>query len=216
MRQLTTRVAVILDPNRPKASHLWKPAVPVVMVVAGLCALPASMTSSLVSFADDTAAPQILSTQSHQPLNRVVPHSQAVNTAIEGNQVHAVQASLRTDSGSENFSSAKATKNARSSRNSVAGPHPSLIRKTLIRKTLVPKALIPKTWARKPQAPKAGEPAIVTASYKAPEEKQYVTVREDMYFVVTQQMPSGEQQSWQMHVVQVSVQAKPVQKPRKT
>jgi beta-lactamase regulating signal transducer with metallopeptidase domain len=216
MRQLTTRVAVILDPDRPRATHIWKPAVPVVMVVAGLCALPASMTSSLVSFGDDSATPQILASQNHQSLNRnslnrIVPHLQAVNTAVEGNQVHAVQASLRTESGSTNFSAAKATKNVPSSRNNVAGQHPSLIRKTFIQKTF-----IQKTLARKPLAPKAGEPAMVVASYKAPEEKQYVTVREDMYFVVTQQTPSGEQQSWQMHVVQVSVQAKPVQKPRKT
>ena len=35
---------------------------------------------------------------------------------------------------------------------------------------------------------------------------EYVTVREELVLVVTQQTPSGEQQSWQMHVVEVSVQ----------
>jgi hypothetical protein len=48
-------------------------------------------------------------------------------------------------------------------------------------------------------------------------QQEYVTVREELVVMVTQQMPSGEQQSWQMHVVQVSVQPqpKPVLKPRK-
>jgi hypothetical protein len=38
-----------------------------------------------------------------------------------------------------------------------------------------------------------------------------------MFLVVTQQTAAGEQQTWQMHVVQVSVQpeAKPMPKPRK-
>src|SRR6201996_7780031 len=34
VRQLTARVTRILDPERPKSTQMWKPAVPVVMVVA--------------------------------------------------------------------------------------------------------------------------------------------------------------------------------------
>ncbi|HEY1938883.1 MAG TPA: M56 family metallopeptidase [Candidatus Angelobacter sp.] len=197
MRQLTTRVAVILDPNRPQHTRFWKPAVPVVMVVAGLCALPASLTPALVSFADDAASPQILSAQSHRPIDAALPHS-PVNAKVEGSRVHVVQAALRTDSGNPSFYAAKAEKNIHSSRNNAAHPRPLLTRTTLARK-------------------KTGQPMMVTANYKAPEPKQYVTVREDLYFVVTERTPSGEQQSWQMHVVQVSVQpqVKPVLKPRK-
>ena len=58
VRQLTTRVAMILDPNRPPATQLWKPAIPVVILLAGLSALPASFTPSLVNFADDAPAMQ--------------------------------------------------------------------------------------------------------------------------------------------------------------
>ena len=197
MRQLTTRVAVILDPDRPQHTHLWKPAVPIVMVVAGLCALPASLTPSLVSFADDVASPQMLSAQSHRPIAAALPYSQTVNARVEGNRVHAVQAAFRTDSRNANFYRAKAEKNIHSNVNNTAGSNPSLAQRTLARKT--------------------GQPTMVTANYKAPEPKRYVTVREDLYFVVTEQTPSGEQQSWQMHVVQVSVQlqGKPVLKPRK-
>jgi hypothetical protein len=43
-----------------------------------------------------------------------------------------------------------------------------------------------------------------------------VTVREEFFVVVTQRTASGEQRSWQMHVVQISVQqSKPPEKPRK-
>jgi hypothetical protein len=47
--------------------------------------------------------------------------------------------------------------------------------------------------------------------------EQYVTVREEVFFVVTQRTVSGEQQSWQVHMWQVSLQpqSKVVQKPRK-
>jgi hypothetical protein len=48
--------------------------------------------------------------------------------------------------------------------------------------------------------------------------EQYVAVREDVFFIVTERTASGEQQSWQVHMVQVSMQpqSKIVQKPRKT
>ena len=44
-----------------------------------------------------------------------------------------------------------------------------------------------------------------------------MTVREDVFFIVTERTASGEQQSWQVHMVQVSMQpqSKVVQKPRK-
>src|SRR6478672_3005907 len=55
VRQLTQRVTMILDPERPRTTRLWKPAVPVVMVVALLCAVPASFTPELIGFADDAS-----------------------------------------------------------------------------------------------------------------------------------------------------------------
>jgi hypothetical protein len=55
------------------------------------------------------------------------------------------------------------------------------------------------------------------AKNQSPVPEQYVTVREDMFFVVTQRTASGEQQSWQVHMWQVSLQpqAKVVPKPQK-
>ena len=70
MRQLTVRVAMILDPNRPRATQLWKPAIPVVIVLAGLCALPASFAPSLVSFADNAPKAPALSAQTDRASDR--------------------------------------------------------------------------------------------------------------------------------------------------
>jgi beta-lactamase regulating signal transducer with metallopeptidase domain len=189
MRQLTVRVAMILDPNRPRATHLWKPAIPVVIVVAGLCALPASFTPSLVSFADDTASPQILSSQSRHSTTTGLPKAQLVHASANANEVRATEAALRTGS---NPATLIGGTRARPSRGNSRRRHTEPARTTT-------------------------QPAMLTASYQAPEQEQYITVREEMYFVVTQQTASGEQQSWQVHVVEVSVQpqAKPVQKPRK-
>ncbi|HEY2170277.1 MAG TPA: hypothetical protein VGJ30_11675 [Candidatus Angelobacter sp.] len=64
---------------------------------------------------------------------------------------------------------------------------------------------------------KSAQTLVMMANNQAPAPEQYVTVREEMFFIVTQRTASGEQQSWQMHVVQVSLQpqSKAVQKPRK-
>jgi hypothetical protein len=69
--------------------------------------------------------------------------------------------------------------------------------------------------ARKSNSPATSSPEVLAAA-KLPQQK-YVTVRQDTYFIVMQQTPTGEQQSLEMHVVQVSVQpqSKPVQKPKK-
>jgi beta-lactamase regulating signal transducer with metallopeptidase domain len=189
MRQLTVRVAMILDPNRPRATNLWKPAIPVVIIVAGLCALPASFTPSLVSFADDTASPQILSAQHRHSTITGLPKAQLVQASANANELRATEAALRTDSSPATMIGAK---NARPSSRNSGHRHTALTRKTT-------------------------QPAMLAASYQAPEQEQYVTVREELYFVVTQQTASGEQESWQMHVVEVSIQpqAKPVAKPRK-
>jgi hypothetical protein len=57
----------------------------------------------------------------------------------------------------------------------------------------------------------------MTAQNQPPTQEQYVTVRQEMFFVVTERTASGEQQSWRVHMVQVSVQPHStiVQKPRK-
>jgi beta-lactamase regulating signal transducer with metallopeptidase domain len=69
MKQLSVRVTWILAEDRPRSTRLWKPAVPMVMVAAGLCAVSTSTTPDLVRLTDDqplvTASP--VASDSRQP-----------------------------------------------------------------------------------------------------------------------------------------------------
>jgi beta-lactamase regulating signal transducer with metallopeptidase domain len=196
VRQLTTRVASILDPDRPRAAHLWKPAIPVVMVLAGLCAVPASLAPELVSFSDQTNGVQVFSAQEQPSGESHVPQLQAAQAGGEGHEVRAVQASLRSDGA--NVAPVKA--------NGVLAARGKPERGATSIKS-----------ERTTLAAKKAQPAVLTASYQAPKQVDYVTVREELFVVVTQRTASGQEQSWQMHVVQISVrpQSKTQEKPRK-
>jgi beta-lactamase regulating signal transducer with metallopeptidase domain len=192
VRQLTVRVAMILDPNRPHATQLWKPAVPTVIVLAGLSALPASFTSSLISFTGNAPMQNLVAQTPVVPLRQMQPSlaNNAANTATNAvPTVKAIPASFNVDT---NHASPLRVKAAQ----------PVRRKKPVNRNQLL--------------ASKSSSPEILAASAKLPQQ-EYVTIREDMYFVVTQQTPTGEQQSLEMHIVQVSVQpqSKPIQKPRK-
>lgn len=56
MRQLSLRVAQILDVNRPSSTRIWKPAVPLVMTAAALCGFSAWSAPQLVSFQDEAVS----------------------------------------------------------------------------------------------------------------------------------------------------------------
>jgi beta-lactamase regulating signal transducer with metallopeptidase domain len=186
VRQLTERVTRILDPERPRASQLWKPAVPVVMVVALLCVVPASFTPELVGFADD--APATKAQVSDRQEIKISPRP-VTNRSGNGSEVHMVPASLKTD-------------------NEVIAP-------TKAKAALAPRSKI--GHERRTPRPKKAQPLLMMAKNQSPVQEQYVTVREDMFFVVTERTASGAQQSWQVHMWQVSVQpqVKVVQKSRK-
>ncbi|HEX4602535.1 MAG TPA: M56 family metallopeptidase [Candidatus Angelobacter sp.] len=188
MRQLTSRVAIILDPNRQRRTQYWKPAIPVVMVLAVLCALPASFTSQLVSFEDNSANPPEISAQQHLASGELA-QPRIAPVKGEEHEVRVVEASFKADSAVTAPAAAKSVRPAR-------------------RKN---------TRSKPGNGRTAAPPTMLAASYREPEPEQYVTVREDLYFQVTQRTPSGEQQSWQVHLVQLSVQpqSKPVIKPRK-
>jgi beta-lactamase regulating signal transducer with metallopeptidase domain len=187
VRQLTERVTRILDPNRPRATQMWKPAVPVVMVVALLCAVPASFTPELIGFSN--GSPSAKAQIGSQDKTLIAP-SPANDISTDGPKVvHMVPASLKTEGGALAPTKAKARLAPREN----AG-HP-----------------------RRTNRNKQNQPLLMMAKSQSPMPEQYVTVREEMFFVVTQRTASGEQQSWQVHMWQVSVQpqSKIVQKPRK-
>jgi hypothetical protein len=186
VRQLTERLSRILDPDRPRATQLWKPAVPVVMVIALLCAVPASFTPELVGFADD--APMAKAQVSGQPKIQIVP-TPARLISSNGPKVRMVPLSLQTNNEQIAPGKAKAVLAPRSN----AG------------------------HSRQTKRHTNSEPLVMMAKNQSPIPERYVTVREEMVFVVTERTASGEQQSWQVHMWQVSVQpqSKVVQKPRK-
>jgi hypothetical protein len=184
--QLTARVTRILDPERPQATHSWKPAVPAVVVIALLCAVPASFTPELVGFADEATSAKAQA--SSQQKTNLAP-GPAGNKSGGSAEVHMVPASLKIDS-------------------------------DVIAPTKAKAALAPKNnfgHGRRTTRPKKAQPLVMMAVNQTPVSEQYVTVREEMFFVVTERTPSGAQQSWQVHMWQVSLQpqSKVVQKPRK-
>jgi beta-lactamase regulating signal transducer with metallopeptidase domain len=189
VRPLTARVTKILDPDRPRATQSWKPAVPVIIVLAGLCALPASFTPELVRFADDAPAAQAQSAQANRAVKKESVQAEAGYSTPGAPRFRAVAASLRTDGG-------------------YAAP---------VNKRTSPGLRGDAGHFGRPKTCKRSLPAVMTAKNQPPIQEQYVTVREEVFFVVTQRTASGEQQSWQMHMVQVSVQpqGKTPQKPRK-
>jgi beta-lactamase regulating signal transducer with metallopeptidase domain len=187
VRQLTERVTRILDPNRPRATQLWKPAAPVVMVVALLCAVPASFTPELIGFADNAPSTQLQVSSQHK-LN--IAPTPAANTSADGPEVHMTPASLKISD--EQVVPAK-KKGLLAARTNVGHAHPTNRRKST-------------------------QPLVVMAKSQLPGPEQYITVREEMFFVVTERTASGQQQSWQVHMWQVSLQpqSKAIQKPPRT
>ena len=198
VRQLTTRVATILDPDRPRAAHLWKPAIPVVMFLAGLCALPASFAPELVSFSDQANRGQVLSAQAQPSGESQLPQMQAAQASGKSHELRAVQASLRSDGANVSPAPVKAKLDL-----SVPGKAERRVPATKSDRTA--------------RAAKRTQPPVLIANYEAPKQQDYITVREDLFVMVTQRTASGQEQSWQMHVVQISVrpQSKIPEKPRK-
>jgi beta-lactamase regulating signal transducer with metallopeptidase domain len=189
VRQLTARVTRILDPDRPQATQTWKPALPVIIVLAGLCALPASFTPELVRFADDAPAAQAQSAQGSSAIKKELAQAASRTSATGAPKFRAVVASLLLEGGYV----APVNKRAALAYRGDAG-HLSHAKTR-----------------------KRSQPAVMTAKNQPPIQEQYVMVHEEAFFVVTQRTASGGQQSWQMHVVQFSVQpqGKTQQNPRK-
>ncbi|MGC2697724.1 MAG: M56 family metallopeptidase [Candidatus Angelobacter sp.] len=86
VRQLTVRVGRILDPHRQQPTPLWKPAIPVVVAVAGLCAFSASQGPALISFADNTRANAALWEQPLVAGPANPPHVRAWDAALKSSE----------------------------------------------------------------------------------------------------------------------------------
>jgi len=167
-----------------------------VMVLAGLCAVPASLAPELVRFSDQANGGQVFSAQAQPSSESHAPQLQATQVSGGEHEVRAVQASLRSDGANVAPVKAKGVLAARGKPEREATSIKS--ERTML-------------------AAKKAQPSVLSASYQAPKQVDYVTVREELFVVVTQRTASGQEQSWQMHVVQISVrpQSKTQEKPRK-
>jgi beta-lactamase regulating signal transducer with metallopeptidase domain len=185
--QLTERVTMILDPDRPRATQLGKAAVPLVVVLAGLCAFPASFTPELVGFADAAATAQARPAKFSSTTEKEMAQAEVGNDTSAASRLRLIPASLSS------IEIAPVARKAALPSRAKAAPSRRLL------------------------ARKENKPAISAVLNQPPTKEQYVTVREEVFFVVTERTASGEQQSWQMHMWQVSVQpqSKIQQKPRK-
>jgi hypothetical protein len=184
-------VTKILDPNRPQPVKMWKPAVPAVMVVAGLCVFSASQGPQLIGFGD--SAPQPAQTLAVGSLVQSSVGARAIRPAV-------IPASLKTRE-PEQESKPRAWNAAY--KMSSAAQQRSHERK-------------PVTYAlTNLHAENKIERGPVALARLEKPETEYVTVRQELTIVVTQR---GEMtpQSWQVQVVEISVtKAKQKQVPKK-
>jgi beta-lactamase regulating signal transducer with metallopeptidase domain len=193
LRQLTVRVAKILDPNRPQPSRMWKPAVPAVVVVAGLCVFTASQGPELIGFADGNPAVQAQSVAA----GSLAPNSAGARTIrqtagiIEPKMVPASLKVLKPEQG-----------NKAGGWNTAYKPSTAAQQKSLMRKYAT------YTLTNLHATNKIEREPMTLARLDRPE-PGYVTVRQELMIVVTQR---GEAipVRWQMQVVEIRVtQPKP-------
>lgn len=94
VRQLSQRVSRILDPDRPPAARLWKPAIPVVAALALLCAVGLSWTPGLIAVNSGASSTTTAATTSEVPLKPVV-NTGADATGFSAMGVHAARVSVK-------------------------------------------------------------------------------------------------------------------------
>ncbi|HEV3041590.1 MAG TPA: M56 family metallopeptidase [Candidatus Angelobacter sp.] len=68
MHHLSCRVMQILDSQRPRTTRLWKPAIPLVAVLALTCAISLRQAPALVSFTEGQTTPVTTSSRSVAPV----------------------------------------------------------------------------------------------------------------------------------------------------
>ncbi len=216
LRQLTLRVTKILDPRRPQPSQMWKPAVPAVVVVAGLCVFSASKAPRLISFAD--GSPGEVAAVAVQPAN------ERVQTLV-GNQseVKAVAANTKSISAVTKPKIVIANFNERSV---ASGPKVRAWDAALTQQRAALKKRVGGPQVRESKSPRSEgkvketllAETIMPRTSPPQLAPEYVTVREEFFTVVRQGTATSALASWQVHIVEISVvqaQPQPKQVPRK-
>ena len=89
VRQLSFRLEQILRPGRPASTRLWKPAIPIVTVLAVVCTVWASRTPQLISFSNETTEPTSMARNaSAEPVAQSAQlHNTQVQTAAQSREL---------------------------------------------------------------------------------------------------------------------------------
>jgi bla regulator protein blaR1 len=202
LRQLTVRVAKILDPNRQQPSHLWKPAIPAVMVTAGLCVFSGSQAPQLIGFSD--GGPMAVSQTAQKPADAQMPGSVSAANTKPAESARLVAANLGISGGESTAMKVRAWDAVLKSNEGRA------------KAAVNSKVARPGSGSARNPAPKtdSNREATVLAKSQVPRQAaEYVTVREEYFMFVRQGPQSAVQESWQVHFVEISVvPAKPPQK----
>jgi len=205
MRQLSLRVTQILDVQRPGTTHLWKPAIPLVVTVAVLCAFSATYLPSLVSFTADApiAAAQTARASHGSDANHPTTTTNA-QFGVRSWNAALNAAALKSGSRGPSEIDPPALIGPRS-----LAAHPRTSGHTVL------------SSRRKPTPKAAGPFEAIAGAYQYPEMSEPRVIQEEVLMVFTSvQSTSAGQGSWQMQVWQLRVVAPtpPVQKviPRKT
>jgi bla regulator protein blaR1 len=196
LRQLTVRVTRILDPNRQQpAAGIWKPALPAVVVAAGLCAFSASQAPSLIGFASQ--APPAAAGSTHSMSVGAVAQ---ISPPPEQSAAQAARAEFVPAGFSQDFHRKESARPR--AWDAALKLNSGVQRKSHARRQAM------YTLSNLHAANKIQRGPVVLAGLQQAQ-PEYVTVREEFVMVVAQRSGAAPE-SWQMHVVQISVtQAKP-------
>ncbi len=220
MRQLTLRVARILDPDRARAASisLWKPAVPAVAVLAVMCAVATSSAPTLVRFTDRGPVEESGSRSTARANVPVVAQAVTLSTvranpslnSVQVNDVHAWNAGLKL---AQTAGGPRADKRMAHFGRSGHAVNTELAGKMHQGGLVAAKARHVDQQESVPSGLQPTEPSLALNAVK------YVTVRQEFLVVVTQRLTPSGQESWQMNVWQLVVHEpathqKPI--PRKT
>ena len=188
LKQLTLRVTKILDPNRPQAPRVWRPAVPAVVVVAGLCVFTASQGPQLIGFANGEAMAQ--GSANAPALVRVVPSPVGMRPMRQTSATDApkfVPANLKLNSAGEDARGVRVWSGS------------SKRQKTWNSKRAIHTLANLRLENRIPRGP------VAIATLEPQQIPEYVTVREQLVMVVMQGDGSSTAQRWQVHVLEIRV-----------
>jgi beta-lactamase regulating signal transducer with metallopeptidase domain len=196
MRQLSLRVTQIMSTRRPLGTQLWKPAIPLITIMAALCAFSASYMPRLVSFTAD--APAVSA-----PIKLA---SHATDARHPASPVNAQSGVRAWDVAWRSGSSHRVPKMKQDS--SAARPHAR-------------KQVASASNGHDPDPQEAGQPRVLFTTYLATEAPEPLVVQEELFMVFTSfRTASGVEENWQMQVWQLRVVAPtaplPKVTPRKT